>query len=430
MPHLTLFELNNLVRRSIDGAMSDEYWVEAELSEVRESKGHCYMELVQNDPRSLTPIARASAKCWRQTWLVVRPHFEHTTGETLHRGMKLLLRVYPQFHEAYGFSWIVTDIDPTFTLGDMARRRMEIVRRLKSEGVFDLNKSLHMPLFAQHIAVVSSPTAAGYGDFCRQLEDNDYGFRFAVTLFPAVMQGEQTEQSVVSALNQIYGRIEQFDCVVIIRGGGAVSDMSGFDTLVLAENVANFPLPVITGIGHDRDETVIDMVAHTRVKTPTAAAAFLVANLKAVADRIDNAQGRIQRSVTTRIDVEKMRLSSVATHVPTIFSMIHTRQSGRIDLLANRLRSAVSQATANERHRLSSLSLRLLPAVERRMTGERHRIALLEQRAKALDPRLLLQRGYSVTLHQGRIVRRADDVPQGGEIVTIVAQGTIKSVKY
>lgn len=428
MKHFSLYELNNLVRRSIEVTMCDEYWVEAELSELRESKGHCYMELVENDERSLTPIARASAKCWRQTWLMVRPYFERTTGETLHRGMKILLKVYPQFHEAYGFSWIVTDIDPTFTLGDMARRRMEIVRQLKEEGVFDLNKSLHFPLFAQHIAVISSETAAGYGDFCRQIEDNDYGFSFDITLFPAVMQGEQTEQSVVNALNKIYDRIEEFDCVVIIRGGGAVSDMSGFDNLVLAENVANFPLPIITGIGHERDESVLDMVAHTRVKTPTAAAAFLIGNLKAVADRLDNARNRIHRCVTARMDVEKMRLNNAATRIPAMFATIKTRQSGRLNLLANRLVSAINKTTANERHRLLSLSLRILPAVEQRLSNERHRIDMAEQRANALDPQIVLRRGYSITLHNGHIVRSASDVTQGDEIETRVEKGTIKSI--
>jgi exodeoxyribonuclease VII large subunit len=182
-------------------ALPSEYWVEAELSECREHGGHCYMELVEKDERSNTPIARASAKCWRQTWMMVKPHFERTTGQPLRAGMKVLLRVYAQFHEAYGFSWIVSDIDPTYTLGDMARRRQEIIRQLKAEGIFDMQRELRLPLFCQRIAVISAPTAAGYGDFCRQLEDNEYGFRFDVTLFPAVMQGEQVEQSIIAALN-------------------------------------------------------------------------------------------------------------------------------------------------------------------------------------------------------------------------------------
>lgn len=404
--NMTLYELNNLVRRSIETLMDDEYWVEAEVSELRESRGHCYIELVQNDERESTPVARASAKCWRQTWSFVRPMFERTTGQTLHAGMKVLLKVYPQFHEAYGFSWIVVDIDPTFTLGDMARKRMEIVAKLKEEGVFDLNKSLPLPMFAQRVAVISSATAAGYGDFCRQIEDNDYGYRFAVTLFTAVMQGEAVEQSVIGALNAINDDIDKFDCVVIIRGGGAVSDMSGFDTLALAENVANFPIPVITGIGHDRDETVLDMVAHTRVKTPTAAAAFLVANLKSVADTLEDYRNRIVRMVSGRLENEHLRVVNMTARVPILFSMVKARQDARIAMLASRLTSAAKGI----------------------VTERRHKIDLLANSLQTMDPELLLRRGYSITLYKGKAVRDASMVAAGEEIVTRLGKGTIISV--
>ena len=198
--HITLYELNSLLREVIESEMPNEYWVEAELSECRENRGHCFMELIQKDDRNATPIAKASAKCWASKWMMIRPYFERTTGQQLHVGMKLLLKVYAQFHEAYGFSWIVTDIDPTFTLGDMARKRQEIIRQLKEEGVFDLQKELSLPLFCQHIAVISSQTAAGYGDFCNQLADNPYGFVFSTQLFRAIMQGEGVEQSVIAAL--------------------------------------------------------------------------------------------------------------------------------------------------------------------------------------------------------------------------------------
>ena len=243
---LSLLELNSLVRELIERQMPDEYWVEAELSECRENHGHCYMELIQRDERSNTPVARAAAKCWASKWTIVRPYFERTTGQQLRAGMKVLLRVYPQFHEAYGFSWIVTDIDPNYTLGDQARRRMEIIRQLKDEGVFDLQRELQLPLLCLNIAVISSQTAAGYGDFCNQLADSPFAFR--TQLFPATMQGEGVEQSIINALERIYNYQSsivnyQFDAVVIIRGGGATSDMSGFDTLLLAENVANFPIP-------------------------------------------------------------------------------------------------------------------------------------------------------------------------------------------
>ena len=316
---LTLLELNRLVREVIESEMPNEYWVEAELSECRESRGHCYMELIQKDERSATPVAKASAKCWASKWVLIRPYFERTTNQRLSAGMKVLLKVYPQFHEAFGFSWIVTDIDPTYTLGDMARKRQEIIRQLKEEGVFDLQKELELPLFCQHIAVISSETAAGYGDFCNQLVDNPYGFLFTTQLFPAIMQGEGTEQSIISALERIFNaqctmHHAPFDCVVIIRGGGATSDMSGFDTLALAENVANFPIPIITGIGHDRDESVLDMVSHTRVKTPTAAAAFLISHLKDVLDTLDDSQQRIANYCSSKISILNSQPSKQPSH--------------------------------------------------------------------------------------------------------------------
>ena len=265
---LTLFELNGMVKEVIELSLSQSYWVEAEISEVREVRGHCFMQLVENDPFLTTPVARADAKCWASKWRQLKPKFERVTREPIHAGMNVLLLVTAQFHEAYGFSWIIEDIDPTFTLGDMARRRAEIITKLKEEGVFDLQKGLTLPLLPQRIAVISSAGAAGYGDFCAQLSDNPYGLQFLTVLFPAVMQGELVESSIISALNKINERQNEFDAVVIIRGGGATSDLSGFDTLALAENVANFPLPVITGIGHQRDESIIDLVAFRSLKTP------------------------------------------------------------------------------------------------------------------------------------------------------------------
>ena len=223
---LSLLELNSLVAAVVDISLPDEYWVEAELSEAREVRGHCYMELVEKDEFSNTPTARASAKCWASRWSLLRPKFERITGQRLHAGMKVLLRVRAQFHAAYGFSWIVSDINPEYTMGDLARRRQEIVRQLKAEGVFDLQKELRLPMFAQRIAVISSEGAAGYGDFCRQLHDNQAGYIYKVELFGAVMQGEAVEQSVIAALGRIYERVDDFDAVVIIRGGGATSEKS------------------------------------------------------------------------------------------------------------------------------------------------------------------------------------------------------------
>ena len=404
----TLRQLNLLVREAIEDALPDEYWVEAELSECRENSGHCYMELIEKDERSNTPVARASAKCWRQTWMMVKPYFERTTGQPLRAGMKVLLRVYAQFHETYGFSWIVSDIDPTYTLGDMARKRQEIIRQLKEEGVFDLQRELRIPTFAQRIAVISAQNAAGYGDFCRQLEDNDYGFRFDVQLFPAIMQGEQVEQSVISALNQIYNLHSplNFDVVVIIRGGGATADLSGFDTLALAENVAQFPIPIITGIGHDRDESILDMVANTRVKTPTAAAALLIDNLLRVLERLDDASQRISYAVNQRISNQKTKIATMTTLIPTLALRVVGDQRHRIELLENRLPVAIERRLTNQKHLLESLSIKL----------------------QGFDPQLLLSRGYSITLHNGRAVRDPRQLKPGDEIESRVEKGTIHSV--
>lgn len=433
---LTLWELNRLVREAIEDEMPSEYWVEAELSECRESRGHCYMELIQKDERTATPVAKASAKCWASKWLVIRPYFERTTGQRLSAGMKVLLRVYPQFHEAFGFSWIVTDIDPTYTLGDMARKRQEIIRQLKEEGVFDLQKELQLPLFCQDIAVISSATAAGYGDFCKQLTENPYGFQFRIQLFPAVMQGEGVEQSIIAALERIYGwsvegggwRENSFDCVVIIRGGGATSDMSGFDTLALAENVANFPIPIITGIGHDRDESILDMVSHTCVKTPTAAAALLISHLKEVLDTLNDSQDRIARIAIQKLSTLNSQLSTLQSALPRLFSVVKARQEARIDALFNRMLSDIQQKIVGCKSRVEGYGQRIPLLIDRRLTAERHRLQLIEEKARSLDPALLLQRGYSITLKDGKAVRDPQALRQGDEIETRLEKGTIKSI--
>ena len=382
--HLSLYQLNHLVRNTLEKELPAEYWVEAELSECHESRGHCYMELIERDQQGATPVARASAKCWASRWQMLRPYFERTTGQQLVPGLKVLLKVSAQFHEAFGFSWIVSDIDPTYTLGDQARRRQEIIQQLKEEGIFDLQRELRLPLFCLRIAVISSQTAAGYGDFAAQLNDSPFAFR--TQLYPAVMQGEGVEQSIIAALEKIYQvqtETSQFDCVVIIRGGGATSDMSGFDTLALAENVANFPLPIITGIGHDRDECILDMVSHLRVKTPTAAAALLIDRAQELLSALDDAQSRIVRHTLQRLSTLSTQLTALNASIP---------------LLA-----------------------------ERRITAERHRIAIIEEKLKATDPELLLKRGYSITYSNGKIVKDPSMLMCGDLLETHFEKGTIQS---
>lgn len=400
----TLLELNHMVRETIERQMDGKYWVEAELSDLHD-RNHCYMELVENDPFGPTPLAKARAVCWANRWTALRSKFERQTQQQLRPDIKVRMMVTPTFHEAYGFAYQVSDIDPDYTLGDIVRKRMEIIRQLKESGIFDLQRELVLPRFAQRIAVISSAQAAGYGDFCHQIDDNSYGLSFSHELFAAIMQGEQVEQSVIAALDRINARIDEFDVVVIIRGGGATTDMSGFDTLALAENVANFPLPIITGIGHDRDECILDMVSYMRVKTPTAAAAFLIDHLSEVYTALVSARERISRIAERHLAYEKMRLKQLADRIPTLFALTRERQTKRIDALAHRLDSAATQ----------------------RLERERHRLQLVAQRAQAQDPIHILRRGYSITLHNGHALRSGDELADGDIIETRLEQGTLKS---
>ena len=428
MKTVTLFELNSLVREVISSTLSEEYWVEAELSEVHEVRGHCYMELIQKELFSNTPVAKASAKCWKNKWTLLREKFQKVTREGLKPGMKVLLKVYADFHEAYGFAWIVTDINPEFTMGDMARKRQEIIDTLKREGVFELQKELVLPQFAQRIAVISSENAAGYGDFCHQLADNPQQLKFYTRLFPAVMQGEGVEESIIGALNSINENIEKFDAVVIIRGGGATSDLSGFDTLRLAENVANFPIPIITGIGHDRDESIVDMVAHTKVKTPTAAAALLIDHLNLVLERLLDAQAELIAAVRHRSELEQARLVRMSEKIPMLFSLVKTRQEQRIERHLANITASLNDKLSREHHRLSLIEKQLSPILLQQMTKENYRLQLLQQRLEALNPQRLLQRGYSITLCKGKVVKDVRQLKSGDEIETKLANGKITSI--
>ena len=425
---LTLYELNSLVVELIDKVMPSSYWVEAEIADARESKGHLYLELIEKDESTNIPIARASAKCWRSSWLMIGPHFEHVAGVKLRAGLQIMIQVHAQFHAQYGFSWIIDDINPEYTMGSMARKRNEIIAQLKSEGVFELQRELCLPLFAQRIAVISSASAAGYGDFCNQLQHNGYGFRFQMQLFQAFMQGEQVEQSIVAALNLISTKEDDFDCVVIIRGGGATADLSGFDTLVLAENVANFPLPVITGIGHERDESILDMVAHTRVKTPTAAAAFLIDHLAATLNRIEQAQISIQRMVEHRIQHEKLHLQQLSTHIPILFSMVKNRENARLDDYWHALLQRVMLHLQQSKMRVELLSNKVIPATTNKLMAEQHKLQLLEQRVDGVNPERMLRLGYSLTYKNGYVLRNVNEVKAGDEITTRLEGGIITSV--
>ena len=407
MEALSLYDLNALVRRSLEQCLPDEYWVQAELSDVRtNSTGHCYLEFIQKDPRSNNLIAKARGTIWANVYRLLKPYFEESTGQAFVSGIKVLVQVTVSFHELYGYSLTVQDIDPTYTLGDMARRRWEILKQLEEEGVLTLNKELEMPVLPQRIAVVSSPTAAGYGDFCHQLKNNSRGFFFHTELFPALMQGDRVEESVLSALDAILNRQEDFDAVVIIRGGGATSDLSGFDTYLLAAACAQFPLPIITGIGHERDDTVLDSVAHTRVKTPTAAAEYLINCMDLAADELEVLISQLHESVRSRLTEEHRKLISYRNRIPS--AVVRRVSDAKLALLTTR----------------KDISL----AVQTLLSRQRHRLELLQQRLADASPEKMLARGYSITLKDGKVVKNGDVLQLNDEIVTRLYQGEIVSI--
>lgn len=426
---LSLYELNALVKRSINTCMPDTYWVQAELSDVRSNySGHCYLEFVQKEPRGNKLIAKARGTIWSNVYRLLKPYFEEETGQAFVAGIKVMVKVTVEFHELYGYSLTVQDIDPTYTLGDMARRRREILKQLEEEGVLTLNKELEIPLLAQRIAVISSATAAGYGDFCNQLEHNPYGFVFYPHLFPSIMQGERVEPSVIAALDAINACRDHWDVVVIIRGGGATSDLSGFDTYELAANCAQFPLPIITGIGHERDDTVLDSVSHTRVKTPTAAAEFLINHLHDTAEMLENHASAILQAVSTRMEREKVRLARIAERIPVQTRMRLNEEHYRQERIMKQLEVGWQSRLAKETHFLNMLETQLGGVSQRRLVKEQHRLQLLEQEVKAASPEHLLKRGYSITLKNGKTVTDASALQPGDELTTRLAQGEIKSI--
>lgn len=407
MQPLSLFELNAFVRQSLAQSLPDEYWIRAELSDVRSNAaGHCYLEFVEKEPHGNRLVAKARGVIWNGTYRLLKSYFEEATGQAFVSGIKVQVKVAVQFHELYGYTLTVLDIDPSYTLGDMAQRRREILRQLEEEGVLDMNRELPLPVLPQRVAVVSSATAAGYGDFCHQLQHNPKGFAFRTELFPAVMQGDGVEQSVLQALDSIYARLGEFDVVVIIRGGGATSDLSGFDTYLLAAACAQFPLPVITGIGHERDDTVLDAVAHTRVKTPTAAAELLIGRMDEAAGRLDALSLRLRQEARRLLEREARHLASL--------------QEGALSQSRRRL--------ADARYALAALRKDVERAADALLVRQRHRLELLRQRVEGASPQRLFRLGYSLTLKDGRPVTDASMLKAGDCIVTCLAKGTVRSL--
>ena len=381
MKQYTLSELCQAIEQVLQFELGDTYWVRAEIASLTE-RGHCYMELVEK-AKNNTVAAKLRATCWQQVYHLLSAYFATETGQTLSVGMQVLLQVEVSFHSVYGLSLNVVGIDPTFTLGDLARQRQLTIQRLQEDGVMDLQRALTIPSLPRCIAVISAADAAGYGDFCHQLLSNSSGFLFRTQLFPAVMQGDQSPASIIAALEQIAYQVEQYDVVVIVRGGGATTDLRNFDDYSLAFHCANFPLPIIAGIGHTRDVSVVDMVVHTSVKTPTAAAEWLISAMQEQADRLAELQLRLQR---------------IAQH-----------------------------AIRKQQHQLDNLWQSLRFATQRRLHRQRAQLELWAKTIALHSPERIYRMGYTLTTVNGKIVRSIHDVQAGEQLLTHTADGVIQS---
>lgn len=403
---ISLYELNNLVRGVLANTFSQSFWIRAEMSDVRVAQnGHCYLEFIEKDSKNRSIIAKARGSIWANVFRLLKAYFESETGQAFETGLKVLVQVSIEFHELYGYSLNVHNIDPTYTLGDQARNRALILKQLEEEGVLTLNKELNLSIITNRIAIISSPTAAGYEDFCNQLENNLDGFAFYTHLFPAIMQGQRTEESIISALDRVYEHIEKFDVVVIIRGGGASSELSSFDSYLLAANCAQFPLPIITGIGHERDDTVLDIVAHTRAKTPTAVAEFLIKRLQSAASIVSELQESIIISATKKLTEESVFLATSATH----FSYI------------------TKDRTKDQLNKISAFSERLKSIAKSIIREEKHKLTNQEQFIKLVSPENILKKGYTLTVKDKKIVKSVTELKQGDKIITRFYNGDIIS---
>ena len=426
MTALSLYELNGLVRHTLQLTLDARYWVCAEINEIRANR-HCYMELVQKDYNGTTIIAKAKAQIWANRWVMLSAMFENTTGVRLEAGMQVLAEVEVNFHELFGYSLNIIDIDPTYTMGDIARHRKEVLQQLTLEGVIDMNKELPLPRLMQRIAVISSATAAGYGDFCNQLHGNKKGLAFTTELFQANMQGQNAETSIIEALNKIAAQAEQWDVVVITRGGGATSDLNCFDSLALAENVAQFPLPVITGIGHERDDTIIDMVSHTKMKTPTAAAEVILHHQEMELNTIEQLYSDILNNAATCLIKEQNHLNMIINKMPLICSNFTSRAELQLTRLLNTAVTLSTQRLTDEMLRIGSLAHKFSIITPTIINKEKSRIEVANVKINSANPQRILNMGFSITRINGKAIRCNNEVKSGDVITTTLSDGTMTS---
>lgn len=446
---LSLSQLQQYISDSVKNVFPQGVWITAELVDVRPSGGHLYMELIEKDSRGQT-IAKMRANIWRSHYYPLNEKFRAATGSDIVSGLKVMVGGFAVHHPLYGLSFNIRDIDPTYTLGDMERLRREILDRLGKEGIAENNKRLEMPAVPQRIAVISSAGAAGYGDFHDQLLNNNDGFVFYPHLFPAILQGERTSASIREALARIYDTIDQWECVVIIRGGGATTDLNGFDDYELARAVALFPIPVVVGIGHERDRTVLDEIANVRIKTPTGVAAYFVERARDWLTRSQRLVNDISRYATEYLNGEKRRLSQIAGIIPAVSSgrinqarttlssignMIPALASGRLRQAYTSLSAIITMLPTLGKGKITQAEILLLnieryiPERTKALIGRQsEHIVRMRQLVEAYSPAGTLARGYSVTRINGKAVKDASSIPPGTEITTELASGVIHSV--
>ena len=428
MSPLKLSELNHLVQQVLSLQFSDTYWVVAEISECREaSNGHCYLELVEKDEEKAGSFtAKARANIWRNTWQQIKFNFARETGRALVAGLKILAEVSVQFHEVYGFSLTIHDIDSTYTLGEQQKKRQIILQQLEEDGVLTLNKELELPAVIQRIAVISAAGTAGYGDFMNQLEQS--GFNFQTRLFPATMQGALVAESVINALDIIAADQEKWDVVVLIRGGGATSDLDGYENYDLAANVAQFPLPILTGIGHERDDTVVDFVAHTRCKTPTAVAAFLIERMQNVHAVIDNLRERLNQATKDYLQMLQLRYERLGQRYSTAAINFVNRQQQVHHRLTQRISTGIHEQLYSQAQHLQTVASRLQTNSHLLIERKEHQLSLFAQTLRWADPQRTLAMGYSITYtSDGKLLSAASALPPGTRLRTVVADGEVWS---
>ncbi|MDR1414509.1 MAG: exodeoxyribonuclease VII large subunit [Odoribacteraceae bacterium] len=443
-----LHQLNTLIKRTLAANLPSSMWVIAEIAGIGENRsGHCYLELAEK--RDDTLLASSRAVIWASTYRVLKPAFREATGMTLQEGMKVLLEIAVTFHELYGLSLNIRNIDPSFTMGDLERVRRETLLRLQRDGIINMNRELPFPLLPKSIAIISSPTAAGYQDFIHQLRANTAGYAFHTCLFPATMQGTGSARSIIEALDRINNTLALFDVVVIIRGGGAQADLNSFDDYPLAANVAQFPLPVITGIGHERDESIVDRVAHANLKTPTAAAEYLLDAFRdadaALKERVDRLRAAIpallagqKRDQTTRARAIK-QLAGALLDKQTARLRLASRDIGHATLLAlhrrreyfkrldARARGRLALLLARAAARLDELSERARARVRQTLVARRHALELQETKITLVDPRRVLERGFSITRLNGKALRDTANLAPGDILETRLHGGALTS---